>query len=64
MAEAWKHRHTGHRQRLKAEFLARGLEGWPDHKVLELLLCYAIPQGDVNGPVSYTHLTLPTKLEV
>ena len=34
MAEAWKHHHTGHRQRLKAEFLARGLEGWPDHKVL------------------------------
>ena len=26
MAEAWKHHHTGHRQRLKAEFLARGLE--------------------------------------
>lgn len=49
MAEAWKHHHTGHRQRLKAEFLAQGLEGWPDHKVLELLLCYAIPQGDVNG---------------
>lgn len=49
MAEAQRHHHTGHRQRLKAEFLARGLEGWPDHKVLELLLCYAIPQGDVNG---------------
>lgn len=48
MAEAQKHHHTGHRQRLKTEFLARGLEGWPDHKVLELLLCYAIPQGDVN----------------
>ena len=48
MAEAWKHHHTGHRQRLKAEFLARGLEGWPDHKVLELLLCYAIPQGDAS----------------
>ncbi len=40
--------HTGHRARLKEEFRARGLEGWPDHKVLELLLCYAIPQGDVN----------------
>lgn len=45
MAEAQRHHHTGHRQRLKAEFLARGLEGWPDHKVLELLLCYAIPRG-------------------
>ena len=29
--------------------LARGLAGWPDHRVLELLLYYAIPQGDVNG---------------
>ena len=28
--------HTGHRQRMKAEFLARGIEGWPDHRVLEL----------------------------
>ena len=40
--------HEGHRQRAKAEFLARGLDGTPDHRVLELLLFYAIPQGDVN----------------
>lgn len=40
--------HTGHRARVKQEFLARGIEGWPDHRVLELLLYYAIPQGDVN----------------
>ena len=40
--------HTGHRQRAKEEFLARGLAGLADHKVLELLLFYAIPQGDVN----------------
>lgn len=40
--------HTGHRQRMKQEFLARGIEGWPDHRVLELLLFYTIPQGDVN----------------
>lgn len=40
--------HTGHRQRAKTEFLARGLEGMPDHRALELLLFYAIPQGDVN----------------
>ncbi len=40
--------HAGHRQRVKAEFLARGLAGMPDHRVLELLLFYAIPQGDVN----------------
>ena len=41
--------HAGHRSRVKAEFLARGMEGWADHRVLELLLFYAIPQGDVNG---------------
>lgn len=41
--------HTGHRQRVKNEFQARGVEGWSDHRVLELLLFYAIPQGDVNG---------------
>lgn len=40
--------HTGHRLRVKEEFLARGLEGMADHRVLELLLFYAIPQGDVN----------------
>ena len=48
MADKPKHRHTGHRERMKAEFLVRGLEGWPDHRVLELLLFYTIPQGDVN----------------
>ena len=41
MADKPKHRHTGHRERMK-------LEGWPDHRVLELLLFYTIPQGDVN----------------
>ena len=40
--------HTGHRKRTKDEFLANGLSGMPDHRVLELLLYYAIPQGDVN----------------
>ena len=43
-----KNIHAGHRKRMKGEFLARGLEGLPDHKVLELLLFFAIPQGDVN----------------
>lgn len=40
--------HKGHRARLKKEFMTRGLAGMPDHKALELLLCFAIPQGDVN----------------
>jgi len=40
--------HSGHRQRAKEEFLARGLAGMADHRALELLLFYCIPQGDVN----------------
>ena len=40
--------HTGHRRRTKDEFLANGLNGLPDHRVLELLLFYSIPRGDVN----------------
>ena len=43
-----KSTHSGHRQRVKEEFLARGVEGWQDHRILELLLFYAHPQGDVN----------------
>ena len=37
--------HTGHRGRVKEEFLVRGIEGWPDHRVLELILFFAIPRG-------------------
>lgn len=44
--------HTGHRKRVKAEFLARSFEGWSDHRILEMLLFYAIPQGDVN-PIAH-----------
>ena len=40
--------HDGHRKRLKTQFLIHG-EDIHDHQLLELLLCYAIPQGDVNG---------------
>ena len=43
-----KNIHAQHRQRAKAEFLDRGLSGLPDHRVLELLLFFAIPQRDVN----------------
>ena len=40
--------HEGHRQRLRDRFLQDGLDGFAPHEVLELLLCYAIPQRDVN----------------
>ncbi|HOF04697.1 MAG TPA: DNA repair protein RadC [Syntrophales bacterium] len=37
-----------HRRRLKARFEQDGLEGFHEYEILELLLCYAIPQGDVK----------------
>ena len=45
-----KNIHAGHRKRMKGEFLVRGLEGLPDHKALELLLFYAIPQWEDTAP--------------
>ncbi len=39
--------HDGHRQRMKAEFLARP-QTFPDHKLLEVLLFYVNPRGDTN----------------
>lgn len=44
--------HLGHRQRMKRRFLEHGLENFDDHNVLELMLFYALPQGDVN-PVAH-----------
>lgn len=40
--------HDGHRERMRERFLKNGLEGFAEHEALELLLFYAIPQGDVN----------------
>jgi DNA repair protein RadC len=40
--------HLGHRDRLKARFERAGIAGLQDYEVLELLLFYAIPQGDVK----------------
>ncbi len=40
--------HTGHRQRMREEFLRTGAAGMADHRLLEMLLFYAIPRGDVN----------------
>ena len=40
--------HAKHRGRVMDEFLANGLNGLPDHRVLELLLFYAIPRKDLN----------------
>lgn len=40
--------HKHHRLRLKNRFLKNGLEGFEPHNVLELLLFFAVPQGDTN----------------
>lgn len=40
--------HKGHRQRLKKQFLHSGFDGFSEVQKLELVLCYSIPQGDVN----------------
>lgn len=43
-----KERVAGHRARLKSQFLEGGLTGWAEHQILELILFFAIPQGDVK----------------
>jgi DNA repair protein RadC len=40
--------HLGHRKRLKERYEKAGMEGLQDYEILELLLFYAIPQGDVK----------------
>ena len=52
MAKQEKNIHAGHRGRVKDEFRRRGLEGFAEHRVLELLLFYALPQGDTN-PIAH-----------
>lgn len=47
--------HKGHRERMKQEFLKGGLEAFSDVRALELLLFYALPQGNVN-PLAHTLL--------
>ena len=40
--------HVGHRERLKERYERAGVGGLQDYEILELLLFYAIPQGDVK----------------
>lgn len=41
--------HKEHRDRVRKEFLSRGFDGeTPKHKILEMLLFYAIPRKDTN----------------
>jgi DNA repair protein RadC len=47
--------HKDHRRRVKARFLSEGLDHFDELHALELLLFFAIPQGDVN-PLAHTLL--------
>lgn len=40
--------HKGHRQKVKQRYFETGLDGMPDHNVLELILFFGIPQRDTN----------------
>ena len=40
--------HAGHRQRVKSRFRKEGLDGFDELHALELLLFFAVPQGDTN----------------
>ncbi|MCD8356623.1 MAG: DNA repair protein RadC [Clostridia bacterium] len=40
--------HKNHRERMRTRFAEYGLDNFADHEILELLLFYAIPRGDVN----------------
>lgn len=43
-----KHAHGGHRERVKERALREGLDNFPPHNAMELLLFYGVPQGDTN----------------
>lgn len=47
-AKKTKSIHEGHRLRMKNRFLEQGLDSFEPHEVLEILLYYAIPQGNTN----------------
>lgn len=61
-----KHMHDGHRDRLFELAFKSGLDGLSDVQLLELILCYVFPRGDVN-PLAHRLLNkfddVPTALE-
>lgn len=46
----WQNKGKGHRQRLRNRFLERGLGGFTDAEVLELLLTFGTPRSDCKEP--------------
>lgn len=52
---ASKNLHSGHRERLKSQYIQNGIHSMTDIQQLELLLFYAIPQKDTN-PIAHALL--------
>ena len=48
--ENWQKKGEGHRGRLRDRFLARGLDGFSDAEILELLLSFGTPRTDCKEP--------------
>ncbi len=46
----WQKKGEGHRQRLRDRFLERGLDGFSDTEILELLLSFGTPRSDCKEP--------------
>jgi DNA repair protein RadC len=48
--ELWQKKGEGHRARLRDRFLLRGLDGFSETEVLELLLSFGTPRSDCKEP--------------
>lgn len=48
--ELWQKKGEGHRTRLRDRFLAKGLDGFSDVEILELLLSFGTPRSDCKEP--------------
>ena len=48
--EQWQKKGEGHRARLRDRFMARGLDGFSDVEILELLLSFGTPRTDCKEP--------------
>ncbi len=53
--KGWQKKGEGHRQRLRDRFLDRGLEGFSDDEILELLLSFGTPRTDCKEPARAAH---------
>lgn len=56
----WQERGDGHRGRLRDRFLERGLDGFTDVEVLELLLTFGTPRSDCKEPARQLLATFGT----